>query len=443
MSLTFDEPSTPTSDDPSLPLTSMEVVTRTPTGPRLRLLVPATVLVVAAVALTTVLRPTDNHAGHDHEAGTAQTNVNASAEGGYIAERVEASVLPPLPAAAPVNNFDPKLEVANFDASVVAGVVEGALVYATPADPGNIHWTDLPTDVDDLRALSTDGTRAALLHFQRDAAGAITATDVYVADRNANTLETHNFSGQVEPEAFSTDGETLFVIDHKAGHEPGTYRIRPLDLGTGRLGTMVGPSKAPLDQDMNGAGARQLWGDTDQRLYTLYIRQVNHTHGDDHPETSGFVHVLDLDEEWAVCLDLPAAFGQGDLATTALAVDDDTIAVLDLHSGQLAYASVDQLTVDKVLRLPDAFLAAVEEMSAGGSDQPSVHMAIQGTSVAVGINSAVRWFDAATLEPLAGVEPVELPSPLLGLTTVSGAVLAWPEGPGDGPRQLTVPTSAT
>lgn len=34
-------------------------------------------------------------------------------------------------------------------------------------------------------------------------------------------------------------------------------------------------------------------------------------HGSERTGTDGFVHVLDLDEEWAVCLDLPPTFGGG------------------------------------------------------------------------------------------------------------------------------------
>ena len=138
----------------------------------------------------------------------------------------------------------------------------------------------------------------------------------------------------------------LFVIDHQIAEVPGAYRIRPLNLETGLLETIVGPTKVPLQDDMNGIGRRQVWSPDGRRLYTLYIRQTHHHHADgaDHahgaPGTDGFVHVLDLDEEWAFCLDLPPSFGRGDLATTALAAspDGDTIAIADANAGEVVFA---------------------------------------------------------------------------------------------------------
>ncbi len=391
-----------------------------------------------------------DHVDHDH------VNSEHAQTGPY--ESQSAAAEPPLPGLQPAGTFDPTNSVANYDASVVATVLDGALVFTEAGGPINRHWTDLPPGFE-LRALSTSGTAAALVEHETDESGRVLGSNIMIAERPPNwpnsapTVNIHHLTGLVEPEAFATDGRSLFVIDHQAGSEPGTYRVRPFDLETGSLGEMLGPTKQPLIEDMNGTGRRQIWGLGDGRLYTLYVRQADHVHASGRPGTDGFVHILDLDEEWAFCLDLPPSFGQGDLATTALAVGATTIAVLDLNAGeggQLAYASTTDRLVTEIIDLPLSFRRSMKAMSVAAADQPGrpsgrqpeVHLGLFGTTIAVGVGDALVWFDGTTLEPLGDPGAgVELPGELFGLTTLPGSgVLAWTFG-GQGPVQLAPPAT--
>ncbi|MDH3302369.1 MAG: hypothetical protein OES24_17860 [Acidimicrobiia bacterium] len=419
------------------------------------------VVVVLSGLVAAGNRTEDVASAHDHARGEGDDDVTH--HGGY--ETQPATVAPPLPGVQPGARFDPRTAVANFDASVVAEVEDGALVFTESNGAGGGDRVDLPPGYE-LRALSATGTTAALVRHEIDEAGRVTRSDVLIADRSSTkadpdsndpvTVTIHHLDGLVEPEAFATDGRSLFVIDHQAGSRPGTYRIRPLDLATGELQEMLGPTKEPLIEDMNGVGRRQVWGLNDSRLYTLYIRQTDHVHASGRSGTDGFVHILDLDEEWAFCLDLPSSFGKGDLSTTALAVGATRLAVLDLSAGvggQLAYASIADRAVVDVLDLPLSFRRTVKAMLVAAAEQPgrpagwqpTVHLAMHETVLAVGVGDALVWFDGSTLEPLvddpdnAYRDRVELDGPLLGLTTMPGSgVLAW-TGAGQGPEQLSPP----
>ncbi len=410
-----------------------EVVSRS-RGGRVALVVVLAVLttVVAAVGLLGQADPaTDRATDDDHHTDHDHTEAAADELTSY-----HSSVEPPLPTAAPASGFDPEVSVANHDGTVVASVVDGVLMFTVAGGTVDQPGIEVAPGFE-VRALSNRGDRAALLRVETDSAGTVTGSAVMVAGRSVAAKATpaiHHFDGLVEPEAFSTDGEALFVIDHQAGRAPGTYRVRSLNLVSGELDEMLGPSKQPIIEDMNGNGRRQIWGLTNNRLYTLYIRQTHHVHASGASGTDGFVHILDLDEEWAFCLDLPPEFGQGSLSTTALTVGTESLAVLDLNageSGQMAYASLDDHQITDVVDLPVAFHQAMKPLMVaamadnGGSwDEQTVHLATAGTGIAVGVGSGVVWFDRATMEPLA--DPVRFDRPLTGLSSVPGGeVLAW------------------
>jgi len=228
------------------------------------------------------------------------------------------------------------------------------------------------------------------------------------------------------------------VIDHQISQTNGAYRVRPLNLESGRLETIVGPTKQPLIEDMNGSGRRQVWSPNGARLNTLYIRQTHHHHDSadgeaaqthhahGEPGTDGFVHVLDLDEEWAHCLDLPEAFGGGDLSTTALAVSPDglTLAVADASAGQIAFASSVELAVTRVVPMPDV------------SIEDELHLGLTRDAVVLASGDTAHWFRLETMEPIGA--PIELVGPLSGFTPAPDAVLAWSASPGVSPSQLSV-----
>lgn len=343
------------------------------------------------------------------------------------AEEYGVTPTPPLPVSTPVVSYDPAQAIADHDGSVVVSVADGVVTFQEKSGTQQEQRVELEDQHVELRAVSVDGHMAALFARPSDDASRIT-----VVDRRQAVMKTATFDlpGLVEPEAFSTDGDLLYVIDHQIAAADGAYRVRPLNLATGRLETIVGPTKVPLTEDMNGIGRRQVWAPDGTRLYTLYIRQTHHHHvaGEENPHTHGepgtdaFVHVLDLSEEWAFCLDLPKAFGGGELATTALALSPDgrTVAVADASAESIAFASTETLAVVDVLPLTEP----------AGSG--SLQLGLTAHEVAVGRAQRIFWFDRTTMAELSP-EPSTLGASITGFSSTGSGLLAWTDDVERGP----------
>lgn len=93
-------------------------------------------------------------------------------------------------------------------------------------------------------------------------------------------------------------------------------------------------------------------------LYTLYTNQPGHEHtrnliAGTRDTANAFVHTLQLDQNWAYCVDLPAPFGNGPAAGHAIAAaPDGAVFVVDITSGRVACIDPDSLTVTRVTSIP-------------------------------------------------------------------------------------------
>lgn len=132
--------------------------------------------------------------------------------------------------------------------------------------------------------------------------------------------------GRFDVEAVSADGSSMFLVEHLAG---GAYRIRLYDLSAEALAR---GSLRPKGSDEIMAG--YAWGGVgtpDGRwLLTLYLSTRRDV---------AFVHTLNLDKAFALCLDLPS--GSGDEATlkaygVALAPDGSKLYAANPELGVLA-----------------------------------------------------------------------------------------------------------
>jgi DNA-binding beta-propeller fold protein YncE len=146
--------------------------------------------------------------------------------------------------------------------------------------------------------------------------------------------ETQSFdlAGNLEPEAFSTDHTNLFVLQYRPALAPNSYQVRRLDLATGKLHDIYTPDKH-LQESMRGDARVQAISPDGSRLYTLYSLRTAHG-------SHSFIHVLNLDEKWAHCIDLPADFGIG-AGSTALSVSADGNRLFVANGAAHAVAEVD------------------------------------------------------------------------------------------------------
>ena len=159
----------------------------------------------------------------------------------------------------------------------------------------------------------------------------------------ARGQRTYDLRGNYEPEAFSTDLSSLFVVDYTPAAAPTEYRVRRLDLTTGRVHDVFSRDKE-LQEAMPGTARTQTRSPDGGRLYTLYEVEDLGT---------AFIHVLDLDEQWAHCIDLPKPFGRHPGGATALTVTPDSASlyVTDRTGGAVAEVDTAELSVRRKARI--------------------------------------------------------------------------------------------
>lgn len=195
--------------------------------------------------------------------------------------------------------------------------------------------------------VSADGRQAALVTDGP-------AADGYPAGRSSTTIvldgpglaRPHHLklAGNSEPEAFSLDGRALFVIEFTPALAPDRYRVRRLDLASGRVGDVYSVD-GHLQTAMRGTARTQALAPDGKRLYTLYWLADPTVPG----AGRAFIHVLSLDEQWAHCVDLPRPVGSGSEQANALTLtpDGSRLYVADAESGTVAEMDTKQLRVTR------------------------------------------------------------------------------------------------
>ncbi|MER6952230.1 hypothetical protein ABT294_50300 [Nonomuraea sp. NPDC000554] len=243
-------------------------------------------------------------------------------------------------------------------------------------------------------------------------------TTITLATEDGNrTLE---LDGNIEPEAFSGNGQVMYVLDYLPPDRPERYRVRMVDLDSGRPAPLHTRDKkvipAGKEEEMRGRGRQAVLDPDASVLYTLYTHQDDHLHTRDllagrdlDPGVHAFVHVLNLNQFWAYCLDLPAPFGLGPAQahTIALAPESKRLYVFDASTGRVVQASTDDLTIRR-----SGFLGR----------QPGEAFAVtDGDRLYLGAGSRVQVADGETLAPRAAWD---LPGQARGLAWLDGELLA-------------------
>lgn len=288
-----------------------------------------------------------------------------------------------LPEAVAISLSD---AVPSTDWSVVIRTVpEGreTRVIALDASSGDELWSRGVAGDFEVKVVSADG-RVVALGPPRESGGYLagrSSTTLLLAHESAPEPRTIELKGNFEPEAFSIDGESLFVIQYLPPRAPNRYRVRRLDLSTGNV-VGVYTVDAELQEAMRGSARVQAASQDGRRLYTLYSLV-----GQDGVQRA-FIHVLSLDELWAHCVDLPATFGNAAEQAIALTVapDGKRLYVADSSSGDVAEIDTEVLKVARNTHV------------SFGSSPGSAH-AVRGPDgmLYVGSGTSLLAMDASTL----------------------------------------------
>ncbi|MFC5005303.1 YncE family protein [Dactylosporangium cerinum] len=265
--------------------------------------------------------------------------------------------------------------------------------------------------------------------------------------------------GFVQPEAFSSGGTSLFVLDMLPPEHPDHYRVRVLDLAAGQVNALNLPGENAgvkvlvpegAEEEMRGEGRQAVFDPKRERLFTLYSHQPDHLHVRDllHPETGArdgkpevhpFVHTLNVADAWAVCVDLPSSFGTGAVEGLTIAQHNDEVWVADAGKGVLAVINADALAVIHEQAFQPvtgrarlavsgsaAYLAAGRQVQVFDVGAKTVRatwalpgdargVAVSGTQVYVGQPDGVHRLDPSTGATTATVS-------VPGLTAVEGVI---------------------
>jgi hypothetical protein len=234
-------------------------------------------------------------------------------------------------------------------------------VEARDARTGEELWTQ---SVDgpklEVRVVSREADMVALLPVGNHYTLGRTKTELVVTGRDT-APRTIVLDGNYEPEAFSNDAKSVFLLQYLPARNPDSYQVRRLDLTTEKVEGVYSVD-AELQERMRGTARVQAMSPDGVYLYTLYT-----TGGGQLGPRRAFVHVLNLDELWAHCIDLPAEFGQVRETDIALTVSPDSkrLYVNDADTG--AMAEVDTRSLE-VLRTSEAPVLTSEYSPRGVHD---------------------------------------------------------------------------
>ena len=289
-----------------------------------------------------------------------------------------------------------------------------------------------------VRTVSDDGAVVALMPVQPGVADAYRAvprstTELVIVRRGVDEPEHLVIPGNIEPEAFSLSGTTLFVIEYLPAEAPVSYRVAALDLATGTVGE-VRSYDDQLQEPMSGTARARVLAPDGRRLYTLYTRDATDAH---HAES--FVHVLDLESERAMCVDLPPEFAADARGALAIAPSGARLYAITPTGPMIAEIDTEALELSRTATLPSTLLAEAQSIRATVTDVDTLHLAVGTQVITVDLRTlAVTGDGWQAPGVVTGLEPSNDPD-LLYVSLADGLLAVDPRT-GDVRRRFPVAT---
>jgi DNA-binding beta-propeller fold protein YncE len=284
------------------------------------------------------------------------------------------------------------------------GANGSTVLRAVEAFDGDLMSDTALTGTLDVRAVSYRGDFVALSPDARAVNGrqpGRSSTKLVIASTTgAMPTRTYDIAANIEPEAFSTDGGALFVVQYIPPMDPDRYQVRRLDLATGEL-TLVQSIDGANQGQMPGIARTSVMAPDGRRLYTLYTSE-------DNVQRYSFVHVLDLEKQWAHCVDLPLAMGSDPEAMgIAISPNGTRVYVADVAAGKLSAIDTIKVALEQTTRMP---IRGVHARPAVAANMTQVYVAAQRNLVALSGFSGLTYYHSSLKSPVRGLNASVDPS---------------------------------
>jgi hypothetical protein len=155
---------------------------------------------------------------------------------------------------------------------------------------------------------------------------------VVLGAKTLRKLRTLTLRGSWAYDAISQDGSTMFLIQYLAAGQNPHYRVRSLDVETGRVDPDPVVDRRDDEVLMRGQPVTRVSSSDGRWAYTLYAR----------PTQEPFVHALDTAQRRAYCVDLPLHLRQLEQMALRLRMHGG---VLEVRSRRATVATVDMETL--------------------------------------------------------------------------------------------------
>jgi hypothetical protein len=158
------------------------------------------------------------------------------------------------------------------------------------------------------------------------------STFLLVSTATLALRDTIVLKGEFGFDTLSADGRTLYLIQHRSQADLVSYVVRGYDLVQKRLlpGVIVAKGES---SSMRGYPVSRATGQAGSWVYTLYHRGSG----------SPFIHALNTDQRYAICIDLPWQASSQAVWTARLALSPDGRRLL-VRSDHAVVARVDTKT---------------------------------------------------------------------------------------------------
>ena len=152
---------------------------------------------------------------------------------------------------------------------------EGTLIETVDATTGETVSSQTVPERLEIRTVSPAGGAVALMEPRSARLGLYVpepreTTSIVVARIDGATEQQRfELDGNFEPETFSTDEQTLFLLEFWPPTDPDRYFVRQLDLTSGEVADVFSP-EVNLQPEMKGTAGTQVISPDAAFLFTLY-----------------------------------------------------------------------------------------------------------------------------------------------------------------------------